>query len=122
MRPRLVAPAAALAAAALAAVVAVPARSAGGVELVPVGSFASPVYVTAPPGDERRVFVVEQDGLVKVVRGGRELAEPFLDVRSLTEGGGEQGLLSMAFAPDYASSGRFYVFYTDDEGDERVVE
>ena len=112
----------ALAAVALLAVVAAPARSAGGVKLVTVGSFDSPVYVTAPPGDTRRVFVVEQDGLIKVVRGGRELAQPFLDVRSLTEGGGEQGLLSMAFAPDYAKSGLFYVFYTDLEGDERIVE
>ncbi len=105
-----------------ATVVAVPARSAGGVRLVTVGSFSSPVHVTAPPGDERRLFVVEQGGLVRVVRDGRTLPAPFLDVRGLTEGGGEQGLLSMAFAPDYARSGRFYVFYTDTEGAERVVE
>jgi len=112
-----------LAAAAIVAVlVAAPARSAGGVKLVTVGSFDAPVHVTAPSGDERRLFVVEQAGLVRVVRGGRKLAEPFLDVRALTTAGGEQGLLSMAFAPDYARSGRFYVFYTDDEGAERVVE
>ena len=47
---------------------------------------------------------------------------PFLDLSSKTDGGGEQGLLSMAFAPDYAESGRFYVYYTDNNGDTRVVE
>jgi glucose/arabinose dehydrogenase len=93
-----------------------------GVKLVRVGSFDAPVHVTAPPGDTRRVFVVEQGGRIRVVRGGKVLPQPFLDVSSKTEGGGEQGLLSMAFAPDYASSGRFYVDYTDNAGDSRVVE
>jgi glucose/arabinose dehydrogenase len=80
------------------------------------------VHVTAAPGDERRVFVVEQGGRIRVVRGGRTLDEPFLDVSDRIVSGGEQGLLSMAFAPDYARSGRFYVYYTDRGGDTRVVE
>jgi glucose/arabinose dehydrogenase len=80
------------------------------------------VHVTAPPGDERRLFVVEQGGRIRVIRGGRTLAEPFLDVSDRIVSGGEQGLLSMAFAPDYARSGRFYVYYTDRGGDTRVVE
>ena len=57
-----------------------------------------------------------------VVRNGRKLAQPFLDISSQVTSGGEQGLLSMAFAPDYASSGRFYVYFTDNDGDQRVVE
>ena len=93
-----------------------------GVRLVRIGSFEQPLYVTAPPGDERRVFVVEQGGRIWVVRGGRKLPQPFLDLRSKTEAAGEQGLLSMAFAPDYATSGLFYVDYTDNSGDSHIVE
>lgn len=93
-----------------------------GVRLVQVGRFDSPLYVTAPPGDRRRVFVVEQGGRVMVVRGGRKLATPFLDISSQVVSGGEQGLLSLAFAPDYAQSGRFYVYFTDRGGQQRIVE
>ena len=81
-----------------------------------------PVFVTAPRGDRRVQFVVEQGGRIMVVRDGRKLATPFLDISAQVTSGGEQGLLSMAFAPDYASSGRFYVYFTDDDGDQRVVE
>jgi glucose/arabinose dehydrogenase len=88
-----------------------------GTKLVSIGS-----YVTAPAGDRRRVFVVEQAGRIMVVRDGHKLAQPFLDIRSLVTSGGEQGLLSVAFAPDYAQSKRFYVYYTDRRGDQRVVE
>jgi glucose/arabinose dehydrogenase len=93
-----------------------------GVRLAPVGTFRSPVYVTAPPGDRRRIFVVEQAGRIRVVLGGKPLSRPFLDIRSLVTAGGEQGLLSMAFAPDYARTRRFYVNYTDKQGLQRVVE
>jgi len=93
-----------------------------GVKLVRVGAFESPVYLTAPRGDRRRLFVVEQAGRIMVVRGGRKLSRPFLDIRDLVMAGGEQGLLSVAFAPDYASTGRFYVYYTDRQGDQRIVE
>jgi glucose/arabinose dehydrogenase len=94
----------------------------GAVRLQRIGSFDSPVYVTSPPGDVRRLFVVEQGGRIRVVRDGRTLSRPFLDIASKVRAGGERGLLSMAFAPDYASSGRFYVDYTDTDGDTRVVE
>jgi glucose/arabinose dehydrogenase len=99
-----------------------PAQAKRGIRLVEVGNFDEPVYVTSPPGDRRRLFVVEQGGRVMVIRGGRTLSRPFLDIRSLVQAGGEQGLLSLAFAPDYASSGRFYVYYTDRGGQQRVVE
>jgi len=98
------------------------ARASRGVRLARIGRFASPVYVTSPPGDRRRVFVVEQAGRIVVVRGGRRLARPFLDIRSLVTAGGEQGLLSVAFAPDYERSRRFYVYYTDREEQQRIVE
>ncbi len=87
-----------------------------------VGRFDSPVHVVAPPGDSHRLFVVEQGGTVRVVRDGRVLPEPFLDVSADTSGGGEQGLLSLAFSPDYARDRLVYVDYTDLSGDTRVVE
>jgi glucose/arabinose dehydrogenase len=94
-----------------------------GVKLQRVGRFASPLFVTSPPGDRRRQFVVEQAGRVMVLRDGRKLGRPFLDLRSqVLARSSEQGLLSMAFAPDYATSGLFYVYYTDAAGYQRVVE
>ncbi len=93
-----------------------------GVRLIKIGDFESPLYVTAPPGDRRRVFVVEQGGRIMVVRGGKQLPTPFLDIRSKVTAGGEQGLLSMAFAPDYAQSGLFYVYYTEKSGTESIWE
>ncbi len=93
-----------------------------GVRLVRIGTFDAPVFVTAPRGDRRVQFVVEQGGRIMVVRNGRKLPSPFLDISGQVTSEGEQGLLSMAFAPDYASSGRFYVYFTDNGGDQRVVE
>ena len=90
--------------------------------LVKVGDFQAPVYLTSPPGDKRRLFIVEQAGQIVVVRGGKPLAQPFLDIRSKVTAGGEQGLLSMAFAPDYAQSGLFYVYYTEKSGTEAIWE
>jgi glucose/arabinose dehydrogenase len=86
------------------------------VRLLRVGRFNQPTYLTAPRGDRERRFVVERAGRVLVLRGGRVLREPFLDIRGSVSTGGESGLLSMAFAPDYGSSGRFYVYYTDNRG------
>ena len=89
-----------------------------GVRLEPVASFSSPTEVKAPPADARRLFVVEQAGRVAVVRDGAKLEQPFLDINDLVLSGGERGLLSVAFAPDYATSGRVFVYYTrrDDPG------
>jgi hypothetical protein len=99
-----------------------PAAGEARAHLVRIGSFSSPVYVTAPPGDASRLFVVEQAGRIRVVKNGRTLAQPFLDIRGDVSSGGERGLLSMAFAPNYSSSGKFYVYYTDRGGNIRVQE
>ncbi len=80
----------------------------------------SPVHLTAPAGDGR-LFVVEQAGRIRIVRGGELLATPFLDIDSIVQGGAERGLLSMAFHPQYATNGFFYVNYSDNSGDTRVV-
>ena len=101
---------------------ATPAAARPGLRLQRIGNFSSPVYVTAPPGDRRRVFVVEQGGRVRIVRDGETVERPFLDISSLIASGSERGLLSLAFAPDYGSSGRFYVYYTATNGDIRIVE
>jgi len=94
----------------------------GGVALRRIGSFDSPTYVTGAPGYPKLLFVVEQAGRVEVLRGGRRLRRPFLDIRGLVGEGGERGLLSIAFPPDYGRTRRFYAYYTDNAGDIRVDE
>ncbi|HEY8083866.1 MAG TPA: PQQ-dependent sugar dehydrogenase [Solirubrobacterales bacterium] len=93
-----------------------------GVALKRMGNFDAPVYVTGAPGFPGLLFVVEQPGRVEVLNGGRRLARPFLDISGLVNSEGERGLLSLAFAPDYKRSKRFYVYYTDTQGDIRVDE
>jgi glucose/arabinose dehydrogenase len=89
--------------------------------LVQVGQFDAPVYATAPTGVRGVLYVVEQAGRIVVWRNGAVRARPFLDIRSKVRSGGEQGLLSVAFDPAYASNHLFYVDYTDTNGDTRVV-
>ena len=84
--------------------------------------FDSPVYVTAPRSEPGKLYVVEQPGVIRVLVNGKLRAKPFLDIRSLVRSGGEQGLLSVAFHPGYAHNHRFFVDYTDRNGDTRVVE
>ena len=87
----------------------------GPVRLLRLGSFDAPTFLAAPRGDKRR-FVVQRGGTIVIVRGRRTLGRPFLDISDGVSTDGEGGLLSMAFAPDYKSSGLFYVYYTDREG------
>jgi glucose/arabinose dehydrogenase len=94
----------------------------GGVGLKRVGSFDQPVYVTGAPGYPKLLFVVEQPGRVVVLENGRKLHRPFLDLSGKISSGGERGLLSIAFPPDYARSRRFYVYYTDPNGNIRIDE
>ena len=85
------------------------------VRLLPLGRFDEPTYVAAPGGDKRR-FVVEREGRIRVVQRGRVRGTPFLDITGRVTSGGESGLLSMAFALDYSQSRRFWVYYTDNQG------
>jgi glucose/arabinose dehydrogenase len=80
-----------------------------------------PVFVDAPPGDER-LFVVTKDGQIRIIKAGATLLEPFLDIRELVRNDGEQGLLGLAFHPSYPANGLFYVHYSDRHGDTKVVE
>lgn len=70
------------------------------------------VFLTAPPGD-RRQFIVERDGRIHIVENGVLLSTPFLDINERVLSQGEGGLLSMAFHPDYASNGYFFLYYSD---------
>jgi glucose/arabinose dehydrogenase len=81
----------------------------------------APIAIAIPPGDTR-FFVAEKGGRVRVIEGGRPRGEDFLDLAPLVSRGSEQGLLGLAFHPRYAENGRFFVHYTDTNGDTRVVE
>ena len=94
----------------------------GGLALKRIGRFDNPVYVTGAPGSPNLLFVVEQPGRVEVLRNGHRLGHPFIDISKLVSFGGERGLLSIAFPPDYATTRRFYLYYTDRQGDIRIDE
>lgn len=79
----------------------------------------SPVYATSPIADPR-LFVVEQPGRIRVLRGASLLPEPFLDISDRVWFEGERGLLGLAFDPDFRASGRFFVNYTDLDGNTRI--
>jgi len=81
----------------------------------------SALYVTAPPGDSARIFVVRQSGSIQVLRHDSLLTTPFLNLSGMISLGDERGLLSMAFHPNYASNGFFYVDYTAQNGDLTVT-
>ncbi len=77
-----------------------------------VRGLSEPLYLDAPQGDPR-LFVVEQGGRIVIIKDNIELPTPFLDVSSLIQDqGNEQGLLGLAFHPDYANNGRFFINYT----------
>jgi glucose/arabinose dehydrogenase len=89
----------------------------------PIASgFGALTHLAAPRNEPGRLYVVEQDGRIRVIVNGKIRAAPFLDIRSLVTSGGEQGLFSIAFHPNYQHNRRFYVQYTDRNGDTRVVE
>jgi glucose/arabinose dehydrogenase len=93
----------------------------GGVRLAKVGDFDAPLWVAQAPGSAD-LYVVEQGGRVKLVRDGEIAEEPFFDISDEVTSGGEQGLLSIAFDPDFERTRLLYAYYTDLEGDERVIE
>ena len=78
-------------------------------------SLGFPIFVDTPAGDQR-LFLVSKDGRIWVRDSGAVLSEPFLDISDLTRNEGEQGLLGLAFDPDYAETGRFFVHYSDNGG------
>ena len=89
--------------------------SAQGAAVLLENSFAEPSYAAAPAGDPR-LFIVERDGMIRVLQNGAVLDAPFLDIRDrvANPSSAEGGLLGLAFASDYTQSGVFYVYYTGD--------
>jgi glucose/arabinose dehydrogenase len=95
-------------------------ESVGTLTKVSIGSFDQPVAVAAAPGVTDELFIAEKPG--RLVRWTPSGTSEALDIRMLVADSGEQGLLSVAVAPDYATSGRIFIFYTDNGGDLQVEE
>jgi glucose/arabinose dehydrogenase len=93
--------------------VSIPASAPGAVQLHPVlAGLSSPVYVTSARDGSNRLFILEQAGLIKVLRPGATAPTVFLDITTRVLSGGERGLLGLAFHPAYATNRRFFVNYT----------
>jgi glucose/arabinose dehydrogenase len=94
------------------------AAAAASVELVQVATgLDAPVYVTSARDGTRRLFVVEQTGRIRIVQDGSVMSTPFLDVSSKISHGSEQGLLGLAFHPNFKNNGLFFVNFTRSNGD-----
>lgn len=91
----------------------VPTRSGASLDAVLItNQVRAPLYVTAPPRDPSRIFIVSQGGEIRVVEWGQLRPTPFLDLSDKVTAGGERGLLSLAFHPDYERNGELFVDYT----------
>jgi glucose/arabinose dehydrogenase len=78
-----------------------------------------PIFVTGAPNDTTRLYVVLRSGRIRIIKDGTLLPDPFLDVSGIIQdGSGEQGLLGLAFHPNYAQNGRFFVYYTADNAND----
>ena len=82
---------------------------------------SNPTDIQSANDRSGRLFLVQQNGIIRILRDGAVLARPFLDISSKTTGSGERGLLGLAFPPGFAQSQRFYVHYTDLQGDTTVA-
>lgn len=88
-----------------------------------IGKVESPVDLVSPPGNRKVNFILERRGRIRVMRKGRMLKRPFLDITKHVDSlWVEQGLLGLAFPDDYKKTGLFYVHYTDLDGDVRIDE
>ena len=96
--------------------------------VVSLGDFENPVFVTVAPSETDLLFIVERPGSIRLLRNEQPVAQPFLDIRNIVFGGpdggagGEQGLFSVAFPPNYAQTRRFYVAFTTSDGSLEISE
>jgi uncharacterized repeat protein (TIGR01451 family) len=81
--------------------------------------FDSPVQLTHAGDGSNRLFVVEQDGRIRIINS--PVITPFLDITNIVQSGGEEGLLGLAFHPNYETNGFFYVYYNNNDGDIAIV-
>lgn len=78
------------------------------------------LLVESEPGNASRLYVLDQDGRIFLIKDGVKQTTPFLDIRSLTNRSGERGLLGLAFHPNYSQNGYFYINFTDNSGDTQI--
>ena len=90
-----------------------------GVQVV-VSGLSNPVFLTAPPGDRRRLFIAQRNGVIRIVKDGALRSKPFLNLSTSVSTANGGGLYSIAFHPNYASNGFFYVYFTNKEGKPRL--
>ena len=83
--------------------------------------FSKPIFLTASPDKTNRLFVVEQDGRILIIKGNSVLSEPFLDISKKLSTGGERGLLGLAFHPSFSSNGRLFLNYTREQDRATVI-
>src|SRR6186713_2431105 len=99
-----------------------PSTTAAQLRAVPyVSGLSSPLAFVQDPGDATIQYVLQQGGRIRLIRNGVLQTTPFLDLTSSIASGGERGLLGMALPPDYATSGRFFVNFTNTAGDTVVA-
>ncbi|MCC6974775.1 MAG: PQQ-dependent sugar dehydrogenase [Anaerolineae bacterium] len=85
--------------------------------------FSLPIFLTHAGDGSQRIFVVEKVGRVQIIQDGKLLNDPFLDITDIVGASGyEQGLLGLAFHPEYRNNGLFYLNYTNRSGDTVVAE
>jgi len=85
--------------------------------------YSSPLYLASPPGDNTRLFIVEQSSArIKIYKPASGSTITFMDIGSIVGSGSERGLLGMAFHPNYATNRKFYVSYTNNSGSSMLVQ
>ncbi len=94
----------------------------GGFRLTQVGTFEQPIHADNAPGTKSTLYVTEQEGRIRVLNGSTILPVPFLDVSDMVQCCGEEGLFSIAFHPEYRENRLFYVYFTNNAGDQVVME
>src|SRR5437588_11398257 len=93
------------------------------IRVVQVASgISAPTDIQDAADGSNRLFLVQHNGIIKILRNGTVIPTPFLDITSKTKADGERGLLGLAFPPGFAQSGRFYVDYTDLNGDTNIAQ
>ena len=85
-------------------------------------NLSQPVFITHSGDESGRLYIVEKGGRIKILQNGTVRSTPFLNISAKVSNGSEQGLLGLAFHPDYAANRKFYVNYTNTSGDTVIAE
>ncbi len=85
-------------------------------QLTQVSDLGSVVDIKHAGDNSQRLFLLQQSGVIRILRNGELLLEPFIDISSRVRSGGEEGLLSLDFAPDFSTNGHVYLYYSNRDG------